>query len=347
MTGTLFRSNVAPTEGIPLPLALTGLRKEIEGQPCHYRRHKILSARTFTHRGDGTQHDVTRDRLAALVDAFNKRKAKGLRPFVPDRHTLEPKATENFGWVENLELSGDDLYADLQLIGDDALKLAARNNVSLLTTADALDADGVKYPEVVHHVALTPNEALSDLGGFIRIAASAGGSAAIEAPILEPAAPLQEHPMFKPETLKNLRAKLKLPDTTPEADVAEQAAALALKDPPADKTAEVTALSADVQRLTGELDAANKKALALSASAPKQPDPEMMRDRADNYTQRLDLMSTAATCRSTSPTRSKPSSSRPPCSCCPPRRTSTASGPLISCCRCSTGRNWVSRRVTR
>lgn len=98
--------------------------------------------------------------------------------------------------------------------------------------------------------------------------------------------------MFKPETADKLRAKFqgtkaaKLTDD----ELAEMVAAAALADPPPDKTAEVAALSADKTRLEGELAAEKSKVLSLSANAPKQPDPEILRDRADIYASRIDLM---------------------------------------------------------
>jgi hypothetical protein len=57
-------------------------------------------------------------------------------------------------------------------------------------------------------------------------------------------------------------------------DVAEQAAALALADPPPDKGPEVVALSAKVKTLETERDTikAEAETLKLSAAAPKEPD---------------------------------------------------------------------------
>jgi hypothetical protein len=79
---------------------------------------------------------------------------------------------------------------------------------------------------------------------------------------------------MKPETIQKLRAKLNLTDAkaVPDEEIVERAAALALADPPPDKSAEVAALSADVTRLKGELEAEKGKVLKLSADAPREPD---------------------------------------------------------------------------
>jgi hypothetical protein len=74
--------------------------------------------------------------------------------------------------------------------------------------------------------------------------------------------------------LRKLRAKLNLAADVKDEDVAEQAAALALADPPPDKGPEVVALSAKVKTLETERDTikAEAETLKLSAAAPKEPD---------------------------------------------------------------------------
>lgn len=82
--------------------------------------------------------------------------------------------------------------------------------------------------------------------------------------------------MLTPETLTKLRTKLKLGADVKDTDVAEKAALVALADQPTDRTAEVTALSADKTRLETELATAKTdltaKTLALSAAQPKTYD---------------------------------------------------------------------------
>lgn len=283
-------------EGAALPLAgVENLPGEVDGVPVFYRRMRIAKAGKWTHRGTGEPVDITPERMEQWVKNTAALAAAGVKPFLPGQHRGEFNAKDNHGYVLGLAREGGDLYATVQLFGEEAKKVAACNSRSIYVVKDARDARGnVIAGESIAHVALVPNPALPDLGPTVKIAASAGGSAAIEAPILEPAAETnRSNPMFKPETLKSLRTKLKLPDTTPEAEVAEKAAAIALADPPAapaDKSAEVAALSADKTRLEGEVQTLTQKVASLSASAPKQADPEIMRDRVDNYVGRIDLM---------------------------------------------------------
>lgn len=271
-TSPLVLRAAADGEGKPLPLGLEGYPTEADGVPIHYRRAKIARCAEWTHRGTGEPVSITRERVDAWIKNTRALSAAGIKPFLPNRHTSEPSAADNNGYVLDVSRDGDDVYAVLALYGDDARQRAAINGRSIYVVSNARDASGkVHEGESIAHVALVPNPALPDLGPTVTIAASSGG-VAVEAPVLIE----RSIPMFKPETLTKLRAKFKLPDTAPEADVAEKAAAAALVDPPADQSAEVTRLSADVTKLTKERDDAKAEAqratLALSADKPKEPD---------------------------------------------------------------------------
>jgi hypothetical protein len=268
-------------EGTPLPLALAGMPKEIEGRVCHYRRKELAPVCTFVHRGTGRTETISRKRILAWVDAFKRRLAKGIKVPVTDLHTLTPRASDTFGYVVGLSVSGDSLYADLQLIGDDALTLAARTDISLCAVSDALDGDGEKYDECLHHVALTPTPALTNLGGYVKIAASASPFA--DNPVFEPSSgsytpkgasmPFQ----FDQELGRKLREKLSLGADVPDEQVAVVAAehvtaAIEVQGRAEQDRRQITALSADVSRLRNELATANEKVTALSADAPKELD---------------------------------------------------------------------------
>lgn len=276
MTNSLILHARGTGEGAPLPLVLAGYPAEIEGKPVTYRRKEIVRAGDWVHRGTRQPFSITRERMDQWAAAFNKRLSAGIKPFVPDHHTDDPKAKDNHGYVVGLNRDGDSLYADLQLIGTEALDLIAKNDVSVYVKADGIDAKGNPSGEHLHHVALTPDPNQPHLGPFVTIAASAGGSA-VDVPIYESAtASTKELPMLKPETLTALRTKLGLKPEATDAEVAEQAAALAL-NPPADP--QVTALSASVTTLTterdtfkAELDTAKAQVLSLSANtAPTDP----------------------------------------------------------------------------
>ena len=116
-----------------------GLPTEINGQPCHYRRKEVARVGHYINRGrpildasgntvpdQWEEFDITSQRMNGWIDAFNRRKAAGIKPFVPERHVAsEPDARANFGYVIGMDRKGDKLYGTFQLIGDEALAAAA------------------------------------------------------------------------------------------------------------------------------------------------------------------------------------------------------------------------------
>jgi hypothetical protein len=233
-------------------LAPAGLPTSIEGKPVHYRRKELARVGPFVHRGTGRSEVITRDRMDLWCDAFRRRLAKGIRPFVSDHHTLAPKAGDNYGYAVGLVREGDALLVDLQLIGDAALDLAARNDVSLCAVEGALDGDGERYAECLHHVALTPNPQLTNLGGFVKIAAA--GAPPVDVPLFERAAapartrcpfdvppsddslpghaPGARYQMVSVETVGKLRNLLALGADVPDERVVELAAEYAAGQAP-------------------------------------------------------------------------------------------------------------------
>jgi hypothetical protein len=82
-----------------------------------------------------------------------------------------------------VEHDGQKVYAVVALHGLEALKIAAKNGRSVGVVSNAIDEKGKQYfGESIHHLALRPNPALSDLGGMAKIAASADG-ATMEIPV--------------------------------------------------------------------------------------------------------------------------------------------------------------------
>jgi hypothetical protein len=173
MTPFVFRAPATGGPGKPLPLALAGLPDELLGRRCHYLRKELAKVGEYVHRGTGKAFAITRDRMDGWIRAFKKRAGKGIKAPLTKQHTLNPKADDAVGYVVALSRQGDSLYADLQFIGDDALALAARNDVSLCAVTDVLDGDGDKHAEAIDHIALTPIPALTNLGGYVKIAAVA------------------------------------------------------------------------------------------------------------------------------------------------------------------------------
>ena len=242
--------------GKAIPLALAGHPAEIGGQPVHYFKKELARVGDWTHRGekndDGSpvQFSITPGRIDGWVSSFHKRMTNGVKPFVPDKHVAKFSAKDNQGYVIDVAREGDSLFGTLQLIGDDAAKLAAKNDVSIYVTANSLDANGNQYEEALEHVALTPNPALP-LQPFVKIAASADGPA-VDVPVYVPpsAKPPTRRILMTPELASQFRAKFGIAANVPDDQLPDVAAQKAL------------ALSADVTTITGERDAAKSEAEA-------------------------------------------------------------------------------------
>lgn len=289
----------ATGEGTAVPLALEGYPTiDDAGNPIHYRKMMIAKAGSWIHCGTGEPLEITHKRIDGWIDGTAKISAAGRKPFVPTKHTFSnPSAADNLGNVVKLERDGDNLYATVGFHGDEALSIAARNGRSIGVSRNALDAKGNKYDEVLHHLAIVPNPALPDLGGMMKIAASADG-AVIDVPVYElpkktnpKAAPDRRSFRMSPENAEKARKALALGADVTDAQIDD---AVALK---------AIALSADVATITtarddfktkleaaiSERDAAkadadkqSKAVLALSADAPKRPDGVLLAMYADN-----------------------------------------------------------------
>lgn len=240
----------------------TSLPASIEGKPVYYRRKEIARAGHYVHRGTKEEFDITAERMALWLDSFNRRKAAGIQPFVPEKHvTKQADARDNFGYVVDLEREGESLYGTFQFIGEDALAASARNDVSIYVIPDAVDAKGGKYAECIEHVCLTPNPAIPHLQPFVSIAASADQPAR-DVPVFELAGnlPSQRSDEMDKELIKQLRAKFGWGNETPDEKIAELSAQKSL------------ALSGDVQTLTTERDTLKSERDAAKEEARKHAD---------------------------------------------------------------------------
>ena len=153
------------------------------GQPTRRFTKEIVKAGTFVKDGDAFNIDGAL--LDTFVASFGKMKAAGVKVPLPAGHTT--KAEANQGWVEDIFREGDSLVATIEAVGQDAIAMAARNDVSIGATKDFVDGKGNAYPWAITHVALTPVPVVPGMSGFVQIAASQDGGEPIKAPVYRPA----------------------------------------------------------------------------------------------------------------------------------------------------------------
>jgi hypothetical protein len=265
-------------EGREVPAALQGLPTEIDGEPVRYRRKALLKVGKYRHPKLG-ELEFTRADLDAIARGTREFITDGGRVYVPPGHKPYDKAL-NFGWLLDPAVEGDTLYGTAQLIGTDAHREAARNDVSVCVRKDFVGGNGKKYPRVLEHLALCPDPVAMGLGDFVPLSRDSGPAEAV--PVYM-AATTTEPTM----DLSKIRKALGVADDVPDADVLTQAEAR-ISGQAAAIEAATKPLNEQVTALSRERDTLNGKVTELSRT-PTPPDPEVLRDRADLTAGRIDL----------------------------------------------------------
>jgi hypothetical protein len=133
---------------------------------------------------------VDRPRLDHWAHTFNRMSTNGVRVHIPADHS--DAAADNRGYVLALRRVGDRLMALCQLIGADAIRDAARNQVSIGVAPTFIDGHGNVYHDAIVHVALTPVPVVPGQGDFLAAealpaATRTSSSAAHHVPRVSPA----------------------------------------------------------------------------------------------------------------------------------------------------------------
>jgi hypothetical protein len=263
-------------ESAPVPMSLAGFPKEVDGHPVEYRRKEICRAGRVVQDVEGNPFPITRERLDKWVKNFDRLQTAGHKVFIPTRHT-EIESKDNRGYVVAMSREGDGLFAVEQLIGEDAVRDAARNDQSVYIKRDFRDDQGNHFDEFIQHVALTPAPQVSGLGGYAKVAASRGPDT--EALILK-AASTEGSPAMDP-ILKTLRERLGAADGVPDEKLTELLDQQLATAKAAGRAEAETATAAAMSRLSDERDTA--------VAASRLPDAGVLKDRAALKRDRINL----------------------------------------------------------
>lgn len=106
---------------------------------------------------------VTDEMMKNWVDQFMAMSADGVKVPVVSSHDEAKTSDGSRGWVTDLYIEGDTLWFACELIGQDAIVAAERNDVSLGSPPVLRD----KYPQPIAHVALCSDPVVTGLGEFI------------------------------------------------------------------------------------------------------------------------------------------------------------------------------------
>ena len=151
-----------------LPANVEQLPKEVNGQPVAYFWADGIRVGRYLHPAGKFELHVDEQRLDGWVDNFHRMKAAGVDVPVPVDHSNS--ARDNLGYVIDIKREGDSLKLLHQLIGEDAIKLAARNKVSLGIDPEFVDGRGNAFGDCVIHSSLTPVPVVTGQTGFVPLA---------------------------------------------------------------------------------------------------------------------------------------------------------------------------------
>lgn len=134
------------------------------GQPVRTFQKEIVQAGRWKHPASGQIIDIPQTRLSHWKNQFDSMKTNGMKVYVPVDHTRDP--LKNRGWNQEMEVVGDKLVATMELIGEEAIALAGRIDVSI-QARDLKDGKGNEYPDAIEHIALVADPVITGLGGFV------------------------------------------------------------------------------------------------------------------------------------------------------------------------------------
>jgi len=149
-----------------------GMGKDAHGVPVQSFRKDLIRAGDWYKASTGQRFTLTTDDLDRMVAEFGKMSLAGVNVPLPVGHTNNPEA--NRGYLRNLWREGGTLYGRLELIGEDAIKLASRVEVSVCVVPEIVAGDGSKFTHAIEHVALVTDPVINGQGKFVPIAASRG-----------------------------------------------------------------------------------------------------------------------------------------------------------------------------
>lgn len=249
-----------------------GRVSEINGQPVKYFWADGIRTGDYTHPTKGFSLSVDRKRMDGWVENFRRMQANSVDVHACADHS--EKARDSLGYVVDMKRDGDTLKVLHQLIGEDAIRMASRNKISLGIHPKFKDGRGVSYGDSIIHSALTPVPVVPSRDGLI---AASRGQQDKEPVILTLAASRSTAMPFSATQLDEIR---KLPGA---GEISEDGAAEWLLSYAAQAGANCVTLSAERDTLQSQI-----VTLSRDDDAPAV-DPEIIADRAELYRGKIEL----------------------------------------------------------
>ncbi|HOM61918.1 MAG TPA: phage protease [Anaerohalosphaeraceae bacterium] len=231
--------------------------------PVRKFRKELIKTGTYINKFNGKPFEITRDTLKHWECTFQQWRDNGLKVPVPLTHKGADDPSKNQGWVVDMFADGDSLVGILELVGEDAEKLAKTSDVSIFSPEEAMDSKGNYYIRPITHVALCTNPAIPGLENFKLVAS------------LEPIELNQEN-----KSMKEIAKLLGLAEDASEEQILAALAEL-LKKVQETKETPVEAAAKEEQK---------KNAISMSAPEPVMPDPVLVRLASENREMKLNTL---------------------------------------------------------
>lgn len=174
------------------PEGLTGRETVYMGQPVHYYWKDLINVGDYKHPTKNFHMSITKPDVGELVKTGKAMVAAGIN--IPILYSAEPSETDNdhsidaqgqikelarnsLGNMIDFKADGNQIMGLCRFVGDDAEKLASRNEVSIGLDPKYIDGKGNDWGRAIVHVALTPVPVAGDQGQFIQAASRNTASA--------------------------------------------------------------------------------------------------------------------------------------------------------------------------
>jgi hypothetical protein len=148
--------------------------KEVNGQPVAYFWANAIRTGRYVHPAGHFELSVDEHRLDEWARNFHRMKEAGIDVPVPVDHSAA--ARDNLGFVVDAKRDGDSLMLLHQLIGQEAIDLAARNKVSLGIDPQFRDGLGNEFGDCIVHSSLTPIPVVPGQGQMMPMSQQGGAT---------------------------------------------------------------------------------------------------------------------------------------------------------------------------
>lgn len=135
-------------------------------------RKELIKIGDYVKASTGQKFTVDAALLSHWAATFSEMAKNGVVVPIPSTHAGAGDPDKARGRVKTLFVDGDSLIMTCELIGEDAIAAAERNDVSIHSPPEFTDGKGNMYQQPITHVALTPEPLVPGLSEFISIAAS-------------------------------------------------------------------------------------------------------------------------------------------------------------------------------